>query len=109
MQVSRVHKRKEKDGAKPARPHVETHFSEENNSLLFATMFPKVNKSEAQMRPNDYTLHAFRINLSNATTMDKVKMMEETLKVVFSDFIKKIRCLDKMQEELIHLRESLDT
>lgn len=92
-----VHKKKEKDGAKPAWPHVQTHFNEENNNLLFATMFPKVNKMEAQMRPNDDTLHDVGVNLSNAMAMDKLEMMEENLKAVSLDFIKKSCHLDKMK------------
>lgn len=71
-------------------------------------MFPNVNKPEAQMRPDDYSLHAIRVNLSNAMIMDKVEMMEETLKVVSSDFIKKSHCLEKMKEKFIHLKEYLD-
>lgn len=59
------------------------------------------------MRPNDYTLHAIRVNLLNATMSDKVKMMQETLKAVSSDFIKKSHRLEKMQAENVNLRESL--
>lgn len=61
------------------------------------------------MRPNDYTLHVVGVNLSNAMAMDKVEMMEETSKVVSSDFIKKSCRLDKIQAELIDFKESLDT
>lgn len=71
-------------------------------------MFSKVNKTKAQMKPNGYSLHVVKVDLMNATAMDKVEMMEETLKVVSSDFIKKRHHLDKMQEELSRLRESLD-
>lgn len=70
-------------------------------------MFPKVDRLKAQMRPNDYTLHAIGINLLNATTSDKVEMMEETSKVVSSNFIKKSHHLEKLQTENVDLRESL--
>lgn len=106
--INQAHKRKEQDGAKPTRAHVQTHFSKENDSLFSATMFPKVNKPKAQMKPYDYSLHAFEVDLTNATAMDKEEMMEETLKAVSSDFIKKSHRLDKMQADLSRLRESFD-
>lgn len=86
---------------------MQTHFGKEKDSLFFATMFPKVDKLEAQMRPNDYTLHAISVNLLNATAYAKVEMMEETLKVMSTDFIKKSHHLEKMQAENVNLRESL--
>lgn len=104
--LNQAHKRKEKDGLRPVRLHVQTHFSEENDSLFFKTVFPKVNEPEAQMKPDDYSLHAFGVDLTNATAMDKVEMMEETSKAVSLDFIKKSCHLDKMQVDLSHLRES---
>lgn len=72
-------------------------------------MFLKVNKPKAQIKPNDYALHDVRINLSNTTNMDKVKMMEENLKAVSSNFIKKSCLLDNIQAEITHLRDQLDT
>lgn len=59
------------------------------------------------MRPNDYTLHAISVRLQSAIASDKVEIMEETSKVVSSDFIKKRHCLEKIQVENINLRESL--
>lgn len=78
---------------------MQTHFSEEKQSLFFTTSLPKVNKSESEMRPSDYDLHAIDVNLSNATTSDKVKLMEETLKAISLDFIKKSHHSEKMQVE----------
>lgn len=106
--IGKTSKRKEKDGGKPAHPDVQMHFSEEKDSLLFVTMFPKVEKLEAQMRPSDYTLHVVGVNLLNAMISNKVEMMKETLKDVSLDFIKKSPHLEKVQAENVTLRESLD-
>lgn len=91
------------EGTRPARPHLQTHFNKEKDCLFFANMFPKVDKLEAQMRPNDYTLHFIGINLLNATVYDKVEMMEETLKAMSSDFIKKSPHMEKPQMENVNL------
>lgn len=105
--IGKTSKRKEKEGACRARPHLQTHFSKEKDCLFFANLFPKVDKLESQMRLNDYALHAIGINLQNATTSDKVEMMEETLKVVSSYFIRKTRHLEKIQAKNADLRESV--
>lgn len=105
--VVKEFKRKEKESTKPAHPHLQTHFSEEKESLFFATSFPKVNKPKSEMRPGDYDLHAIGANLLNATMSDKVEMMEETSKAISSDFIKKSHRLEKMQVENAKLQESL--
>lgn len=97
--VGKTVKRKEKEGTRPAHPHLQTHFSEEKDTLFFATRFPKINKLDSEMRPNNYDLHTIGVNILNATTSDKVKMMEETSKVISSDFIKKIHHLEKAQAE----------
>lgn len=70
-------------------------------------MFPKADKPEAQIKPNEYTLHAIGVNLLNVTASDKVEMIKETSKAVSSYFIKKSRCLEKMQVENANLQESL--
>ncbi|XP_059077900.1 uncharacterized protein LOC131072842 [Cryptomeria japonica] len=98
---------KEKEGARPTHPHLQTHFREEKQSLFFGTSFPKVNKPESEMKPSDYDLHAIGVNLLNAMTSNKVKMMEEILKAISSNFIKKSRCLEKTQAKNAKLRESL--
>lgn len=59
------------------------------------------------MRPNDYELQAMDVSLQSAMASDKVRMMEETSKVVSMDFIKKSHLLEKLQAENASLRDSL--
>lgn len=101
--IGKTGKRKEKEGTRPAHPHPQTHFSEKKDSLFFVTIFPKINKPESEMRPNDYALHAIGVNLLNAMALDKVEMMEETSKVVSLDFIKKSHHLEKTQAKNVKL------
>lgn len=100
--IGRNWKQKEKEGTYPTHPYLQTHSREEKDFPFFVNMFPRVDNPESQMRPNDYTLHAISINLLNATMSDKVEMMEETSKVVSSDF-KKSRHLEKIQVENANL------
>lgn len=105
--LSKTSKRKEKEGSRRTRPHLQTYFNEQRDCLYSTNLVPKVDKPESQMRPDDYALQAINVSLQSTTASDKVGMMEETYKVVSIDFIKKSHRLEKLQAENVSLRDSL--
>lgn len=51
-------------------------------------MYPRINKPQGEMQPKDYEIYAVGLDMKVAWPQDKVKIMEETQRVVTSDFLK---------------------
>lgn len=53
-------------------------------------------------------MHVIDIDLKQAHPHDKIEMMEKTQKVMSSDFLKRSRHLEKVKDELNHVKDTLD-
>lgn len=88
--AQRSKKRKAKYFQKPIEPCIQTIFREDHQNLVFAAIMPNIVKPTNQMQPEDYSMHAIGIDLSRVRPQDRVEIMEESNKVVSSDYLKHV-------------------
>lgn len=60
------------------------------------------------MQPKDYTICAIILDLNVARSQGKVKLMEETQRVLTSDFLRSNQKLKKREDEHKNVKERLD-
>lgn len=75
--------------------------------MHFATMHLNVIKPQGEMQPDDYNKNAMGLDLSIARPQEKVELMEETQRVVTTDFLKFGHQLKK-REELKLVKERVE-